>query len=56
VAGRGEQVDQLETLRAELEEKERIIAELQQGERVSNIQGELADRVSGYTVMYLLIG
>jgi len=30
-------VDELETLRAELEERDRIIAELQQGERVSAI-------------------
>jgi len=31
-------VDELETLRAELEERDRIIAELQQGEGVSKTQ------------------
>jgi hypothetical protein len=61
------QVDELETLRAELEERNRIIAELQQGEGVSKGQrdcglGEgvhssvFADRVKGYTVLYWLIG
>jgi len=35
VSDPGGQVDELETLRAELEERDRIIAELQQGERVS---------------------
>jgi hypothetical protein len=31
-------VDELETLRAELEERDRIIVELQQGERVSGTE------------------
>jgi hypothetical protein len=38
VADPGGHVDELETLRAELEERERIIAELQQGERVSKTE------------------
>ena len=61
------QVEELETLQAELEERNRIIADLQQGEGVSKGQrvcrlGEgihssvLADRVKGYTVLYWLIG
>jgi hypothetical protein len=38
VADPGGHEDELETLRAELEERDRIIAELQQGEVVSEIE------------------
>ena len=38
MADPGEHVDELETLRAELEERDRVIAELRQGEKVSKVQ------------------